>query len=343
MSVEVVSKKKTGVICKGCDHSLSDEEIEKKACGECGGEELKKSLVIVRKAVGDEEDDLETAVTADDVEDEESDDVDDEVEDESDDEEDEADDDDEEDEEEDEDEDDEEEEPAVVKSENGLRDLEVLNVMTACAEDVVKVFKEGGDRSAYEETMVELNNVMDAAAEKWFAGTNITKSADADGHATVIRERVDGIIGKEKKVAKKSTSAQQTQTITKREDLPEDVRKSLEAADAIVEENTATKWLNIAKGYANFPGDKVELAKTLRTLSESSPEAFESLKKTLDAAEEQLAESEVLKAWGAPGGTEDPSSDPNISKAQEIAKAEGITVEQAQVRLMDGKSYQPTA
>jgi hypothetical protein len=332
MSVEVVSKKKFGSICKECDHNLSDDEISKKECGECGSTDIKKSLVIVRKAVGDEGDDLEAEVSADDV-----DEVDEDAESDEEEEEDEEDSEDDEDEEDDEEEEEEvAEEGALVKS---LRSAEVLNIMTACAEDVIKAL-DSKDTTAYEEAMVEVNNVLDSAMEKWSKGKNITKADDAAGHLSVIRDRVDGIIGKDKKVTVKK-SKETVSTITKREDLPEDVQKSLKEADRIVEEATTKHWDEVAEGYSHFPGDKKELAKTLRALSEADEKSFTELKKTLDSAQTALESSEVLKSWGSTGGSEN-GADQVSAEAKEIAKAENITVEQAQVRLMDGKNYQPT-
>lgn len=341
MSVEVVEKKKAGKVCGDCDHSLTSDEVAKSdsTCPSCGSENIKKSLVIVRKAVGDEEDDLESTdgVVVDEVDDDDEDEGDedelsDEVEDE--------DDADEDDEDEEDDEEVEDEAPALAAVGKSLRNLEVFNILTACAEDIVKSL-DSGDSSEYEETMTEVNNVLDAAVEKWQKGRTITKSADAAGHAKLIRDRVNGYIGKEKTVPTKVKKSDEpvTSAITKREDLPEDVQKSLNEADQIIEKSKVDHWNEVAKSLSHLGLD----GPTLRKLHEADPEAFETLKKSLDTAQGQLKESAVLKSWGNPGGGEDSDvTKVDQTKAAEIAKAEGITIEQAQVRLMGAQTYQPT-
>lgn len=368
MTVEVVGKRKGGAVCADCGQKLPSDAGE---CTSCGSKKIKKSLVIVRKAVGDSEEELESAVGVDDsVEDEELDDEDlededDEDEDEEGDEED-ADDDEDEEDEDDEEEDDESSDDDVEKS-DPHRDLEILNIATAFAEDVAKVFSAGTGRSGYEDVMMDLNNIMDSAAEKWFGGTTITKAEDAAGHAALIRERVNGMISKEgKKMPRpkeldfdslddatkkyieglengKTDDGVAKSTITKRDDLPEDVRKSLDEADKIVEENKVAQWTSVAKSYSHLPGKVEDNAKMLRSLSESNPTAFEELKKSLDAAQELFDQSEILKSYGRPGGGEDTSISKRTAQAKELVE-KGLypTVEQAEVALMGADDYQPT-
>lgn len=348
MTVEVVEKRKVSTVCGDCGANLAADVSKKDGCPECESKNIKKSLTIVRKSVGDEEDELEIEVEDEDDPDEEDED---------------EDDDDEEEEEEDEDEDDDTPPVGVKKSDIPLLSLEVLNIATACAEDIVKVFAEGKGRSDYESSMLELNNVMDSAAENWFKGTNVTKAEDAEGHASLIRERVNGIITKEGKTMPRpknfdslddETKAYISElegdgegvvksAITKREDLPDDVRKSLADADRIVEAEAVRHWDETAKSYSHFPGDKTELAKTLRGLSEKAPEEFEELKKSLDAAEEGLKNSEIFKSYGLPGGGEDSSVSKHHATAKElVSKGEFETLEQAEASLMNGSDYTPT-
>jgi ribosomal protein L40E len=353
MSVEVVEKRKGGVTCGDCGASLAAGATK---CAECDSENIKKSLVVVRKAVGDDDEEVKAALENDSVE--EEDDLE-EEEDELDDDE-----DDEEDEEETDDDEEDEEVPEPVAV-GKLLSLEALNIMTAGAEDVIKVFAENPTKDAYEEVMVELNNVMDAAAERWFKGETVTKADQGSGHAALVRERVNGIINKEgKKMPRpKNFDSLDDETkkyiedlektgegedgvvksaITKRDDLPEDVRKSLEAADKIVEENETKKWDELAKSYTHFPGDKQELAKSLRKLSETDEEAFKVMKNTLDAAQENLRQSDIFKSYGLPGNGNS-NDDENTAQAKElVAKGEYKTIEQAQVALMDGRAYKPT-
>lgn len=366
MTVEVVEKKKGTVTCGDCGAKMSADAT---VCPKCGSKNIKKSLVIVRKAVGDLDDDLESAVVEDSVDDEaedEDEEVEDEV-DESDEDEDDDDDEDEEDEEdEEEDEEVEDEAPVTVgKAAKKLIPLEALNLSTAFAEDVIKVFTGKGTKKDYEATMVEFNNVMDAAADNWFSGKSVSKAKATKGHAALIRERVNNIC-KEEKIMAKPTRPKALDSlelpddvksyITTLEggevekshdpykDLPEEVVKSLKAADKIVEEREQEKWSAVAKGYAHFPGDKVELAKTLRTLSESAPDAFEELKKSLDAAEFNLSQSDIFKSHGLPGGGETTTEVSKRRKdaAELVEKGEYKTIEQAEVALMDGTAYVAT-
>lgn len=366
MAIEVVEKRKGTRTCGECGSNLAADVTE---CQNCGSKSIKKSLVIVRKAVGDENDDLETATKeappkASEEDDEDEDEEDEELEElelEEEDEDDEDEDDEDEEDEEDEDEDDDTPPKGVKKADVSLLGLEALNISTACAEDIVKVFAEGQGRSAYEDVMVEFNNIMDSAAEKWFGGNVVSKSDDSAGHAALIRERVNGIISKEKKMPRpKNFDNLDPETkkyieelegngsgdgdVTKRfADLPEEVVKSLKAADELVEKNKQTEWLEVAKGYKHFPGDKEELAKTLRALSESNPTAFAELKKSLDAAEYNLAQSDIFKSYGSPQGEQTDEVTKRIKKAEElVAKGEYATIEQAEVALMGAEDYTPT-
>jgi hypothetical protein len=323
MAVEVISKKKGARTCEA-GHEVPEGATE---CPDCGSTVIKKSLLLIRKAVGDDNDDLDSAVTADDVNDEDDDDLEDEDDDEVEDE-------DDDDEEEDEDDDDEEDEvverpkKSIKKSNRETFALEVLNISTALAEDIVKAFTAGGD---YETVMSEFNDVMDAAAENWASGKTVSKKSDAEGAKTLINERVSAI----------TKGIEMPSSITKRDDLPEDVRKSLEKADKLIEKSEVERWEGVAKGYSHFPGDKTELAKTLRKLNDADPEAFEELKKTLDAAEENLKQSDVFKRYGSNAPSTDVSK--HHSKAAElVAKGDYATIEQAEVALMDGADYTPT-
>jgi len=355
MAVEIVSKTKKGLACADCGASLTSGE----ACEEHPDAEVKKSLVIVRKAVGDNDDDLDAALEVEDeVDDDDEEDDDDEIDDELD----EDDEDDEDEEDEDEVVDEDEKELATVgKSVVGL---EALNIATAFVSDVVKCFKGGKfDSDKYEETMTEFNNVFDAAADTWSSGSAVSKSSKKS-HLGAIAKRVTAITKEEgKKMPRPKTlkfdelpddvkdyistlegdDVEKSQKITKRADLPADVRKSLEEADKIVERDKVSHWEGIAKGYTHFPGDKQELAKTLRALSESNPKAFEEMQKTLDAAQENLKQSDIFKSHGLPGGG-NPDADPKKSEIEELIKKSNgeLTYEQAAVQLMDGSSYKST-
>jgi hypothetical protein len=302
--------------------------------------------VIVRKAVGDEDDDLDVALEA-------------EVEDEAD----------EDDEDEDEDDEVDEDEKVLAPVGKSIVGLEALNLATAFVEDVVKVFNtKKFDRDSYEEVMTEFNNLMDAAADTWASGSAVSKSSKKS-HLGAINKRISAITKEEGKKMPKATrpkdlnldglpdnvkdyiatlegdDVEKSHRITKRADLPEDVRKSLEAADQIVEKDKVAHWESVAKSYSHFPGDKGDLAKTLRALSESNPTAFEEMKKTLDAAEENLAQSDIFKSHGRPGNGEPQEKiEKRRGEAQKLVDdGKFDTIEKAMVSLMDGSDYAPTA
>ena len=372
MSVEVVEKRKGSVICGDCGEELDSTVTKSDGCPHCDSHNIKKSLVVVRKAVGDEEDDLENEVDDELEEEEDVDEEEDELDDEDlDDEDDEEEDDDLDEEDEDEELEEEAEDAVPVgKRSAELLGLEALNISTALAEDVAKLFTSRKvSKKAYEDVMVEFNNVMDAAADRWFKGGTVSKAKDKQGHAALIRERVSNIV-KTKKEAKKMPKRPKTldsldlpddvkkyigelesdgevkKSVNPYAGLPEEVQKSLKAADKIVEEREQEKWEGVAKNYKHFPGNKTELAKTLRSLSESAPEAFEELKKSLDAAEYNLAQSDIFKSYGRPGGDEEASDEITKRKtdAQKLVDdGKYQTIEQAEVALMDGSAYKPTA
>lgn len=353
MAVEIVSKKKAGLTCAECGATPASAD----ECSNCGSDNIKKSLVIVRKAVGDEDEDLDAALEVED-EVEEDEDLDDEDLDEEDEE-----DSDEEDEEEAEEDEDVDEPAPVGKSIIGL---EALNIATAFVSDVQKCFKNGEfDSEKYEETMTEFNNVFDSAADTWASGSAVSKSSKKS-HLGAINKRVSAITKEEGKKMPRPKNVKfddlpdevkdyiteleggevekRVGKITKRDELPEDVQKTLKAADEIIEASAVKHWEDIAKGYKHFTGDKSELAKSLRKLHETDQDAYETLKKTLDAAEEGLSQSEVFKTHGGPGGGE-----PNDRISKRMATAEQLvkdgkfeTVEKALVSLMDGADYTPT-
>lgn len=339
MTVQVIEKRKGATVCGGCGDELTDEVAKSQdfKCSKCGSEDVKKSIILVRKAVGDTEEEAEDALDDVEVEEEEDeldddDEVDDDDLDDDDEEEEEEEEDDEEDEEDDEedDEDDDAPPPGVKKSYTPLRAAEVLNLSTALAEDIVKVLNGEAD---YESVMVEFNDVMDAAAESWLSGANVSKSS-LGSHRALITERVNGIMG--------------TKKIKKSHDdpyagLPAEVRKSLENADKIVEERETEKWLEVAKGYSHFPGDKVELAKSLRTLHETDEDAYKVMKATLDAGQHNLEQGDIFKRFGENGEGETDEVKKRRSAAQElVSKGEFKTIEQAEVHLMNGENYKPT-
>jgi hypothetical protein len=358
VAVQTVSKRRTALTCGDC-HEEQEEGVSK--CASCDSENIKKTLIVIRKSEADDEEELESV----DLDEEDDDDDDEEEEDEHISVEDE--DDDEEDEEEDEEEETEEAQPVGKRSQFSS---EVLNICTALAEDIVKVFTDDENlkvrKTEYEDVMTEANSVIDAAAERWFAGGTVSKNKkEAQGHIALARQRFESIL--------KGSNMPKTQRPKALDDLelpdevkeyistleggdvsksdpysglPEEVKKSLKRADDLVEKAEQDKWSGIAKGYKHFPGDKVELAKTLRRLHDADSEAFEELKKSLDAAEFNLEQSSVFQSFGSPGGGADETEieKKRRTKAEElVSKGEYATIEQAEVALMDDNDYVETS
>jgi hypothetical protein len=213
--------------------------------------------------------------------------------------------------------------------------------------------------------MTELNNVMDAAAERWMSGTTVSKAAPKARRKQleIIKRKVQSVIAKAEgkempKKPKRPSSLDGLQLpddvasyikelegdVSKSDDdiykgLSPEVAKRLQRADELVEKQYTKDWEDIAKNYTHVPGDKSELAAALRTAFETSPEAFNTLKKSLDAAQYNLAQSDVFKQYGS-RGTDDGSDEvaKRHKEAEElVSKGDYPTVEQAEVALMNKK------
>lgn len=372
MPVEIVEARKGIRSCGDCQNRL---DASATSCT-CGSSNIKKSIVLVRKATGDDDEELPDLSDLDldeEVEGEEE-----ENEEEDDDEEDENEEDGEGEEEEGEDDDEEEEDPPVVKSLSAdaqhLVALETLNIATSLAEKIAKVFSGSPEEieKNYEDTMTELNSVMDTAAEKWMSGSTISKAAEVESQVALIKKRVNTLIAKDGEMPKKVerpaaldglelpeevknyiTSLESSDgNVTKSESGEEDIYKGLTPAAAEIVRKAAEtneraeqeKYMSIAKSLKYVPGDRDELAKSLRKAAEESPEAYETLKKSLEASNELLSESDVFKQHGLPGGGEptDAISKRRAQAKELVEKGEYPTIEQAEVSLMDGSAYKPS-
>lgn len=349
----ILAKRKKTMTCASCGHTVGADATE---CPECGSTEMRKSVVLIRKAVADKDEELDDDVLDDDDEDDvEDDDL----------------------EEEDfepagdEDDDDDEgkeveQEPAVELKEEDkdVAKYEALNLTTALAEKITKAFDDPETaRSVYETVMTEFNGVMDGAAKKWFNGKTVTKRAGLDQlKETVSKRLAEGIVAKTKVarpealdnmelpddvkeyIASLETGAVEDKEVEKKDEdiykgLSPEVVERIQKADRLVEENEQRRWNEIAKSYRHFPGDKDELAKTLRGLSEKAPAEYEALKKTLDAAEHNLDQSDIFKSIGTTGaGSESTGSDVEIrkSKAKKLVDdGKFKTLAQAEAHLLD--------
>lgn len=354
---EILEKKRIIRTCGECG-----EEIEKgvDACPSDGSTKIKKSLVLVRKETVDE-----------DEEDLELDDLDDEADEDDEDLEDEEDEDEEEDEEdEDDDEDDESEEAPEPLTPVGKRAMavEVMNLSTALAAKISKIFKSGNlqnAEAAYENVMTEFNGVMDAATQTYLSGASISKSNEIDKQTTLIRKRVSRIIKAEGGTMPKKQRPEGVDF----EKLPDEIKSyisELEGTDEVDkadifkgltpeaakivkqaaetnEKATAQEFLDIAKSFTHVPGDKSELAKSLRKAKETDEATYKTLIDTLTASNENLKQGDIFKSYGSRGAG-DSNEDPKMKEARElVSKGTYPTVEQAMVAVMGGESYKPTA
>lgn len=332
------------------------EGSENPKCPNCGSEKIKKTLVIIRKEIADVDEELEDDDDDEDDDEDEEDDEGLEIEDED-----------------DEEGDDEEEEvlenePPVIKSLNRANKktafVEAMNLSTALAESVAKILtgKISKAQDTYEEVMTDFNAVMDTAFKSWVSGETVSKSNNLDEQAILIHKRVNNII-KEGGAAmpNKKTRPESLDSL----ELPDDVKAyiasleteegDVEKADifkglspevaAIVkraeitnEQAEAQKFIDVAKAFTHIPGDKVELAKSLRHSSETDEEGYKTLISTLTATNENLKDSSVFKSFGKPGSG-DKVSKKSTEAAELVSKGVFKTLEAAEVSLMNGSDY----
>lgn len=363
MAVEVVEKRKGSRSCNDCGAKCGPGDT---SCPECGSGSIKKSVVIVRKetSVEPEVTDELIAEIEEALEDEDSDDEDEVVDEE------ESDDDDEY-EEVDEVSDEDEppaDEPPVEKSfsdqDKALVQVEAFSLANEFAEKVSKAVLGENPVADYETVMNDFNNVLDEASKSWIEQSSpVTKSAgDIHQKADVVRQKITNIIksATEGGVMPKNTrpsaldgielpddvqayiaSLEESAGVSKADDdiykgLTPEVAEIVKKSEAIIEEREQEKWLGIAKSFEYIPGDKDDLAKSLRALSNADPDAYENLKKSLDAANEAAKNSDITKSFGKPGGGEPTSVvEKRRASAKSLVEAGQFqTVEQAEVHLL---------
>lgn len=345
MPVATVVKKKASKTCMGCNGNVA-ADVSK--CPNCGSSEMKKSLLIIRKAesVPDspgteapeiQESDLEDAVEQDEEGTEEDDDTDSDEEEDDDDSED----------EEDDDEDDEDEEaddvPQIKKSQlPTIANETVLLVLTA-ADAIIKAASESNIAKMDEEVTL-LTNAFDAALETWGKGETITKAMDPamrsklqaklkslkaqaaamqDGSDDDEDDDMSKAVSKKKRVIRKS----------ERFELPPEIEKRLAKADELVEKAAVDKYEALAKSLGKTGDEIVSVGKTLRFLEESNPDAFKVVKEQFAAAHEIEKSSSIFTTFGGVGAGATGSSeaeviaknlqekDSNLTKEQALAKA----------------------
>lgn len=366
--MKVVVKKKKMMHCADCGNEMAEGQ---KKCS-CGSMNISKSLIIIRKETAESGEELPD----DDVDDDDVDVVDIDVEDDID-----VDDEDDDDEDDDEDEDDDDDvvEPVVAKSLTGdakkVAFVEALNLSTALAESITKILGSDISKAAesYEDVMTDFNTVLDTAFDTWVSGESVSKADDVDAQTQLISTRIhnitkEGGAAMPTKITRPEsldtaelpddikayiTSLESGEPVEKKDDdeevdiykgLSPEVANIVKKAEATNEQNEAQKFIDVAKGFTHIPGDKTELAKSLRHASETDEAGYKVLVSTLTATNENLSQSDVFKSYGKPGAK---SGDSEVSKRHAdavalVEKGDFATVDQAEVSLMDGSDYAAT-
>ncbi len=373
MATEVIEKRKGGLTCGDCGNDIAPNEA---SCPDCGSSHIKKSIVIVRKEISevDETDSDQSGDT--DLTEEELQAIADSLDEETDDDDDESD---ESDINNDEDDDNtgadfnSKTEPTVAKSltpsEQGTIAVEALSLAADLATNIAKMFDSGVTKSTsgeYEELMTDFNAAIDDSFSSW-VGKGFTGDREISKKAGVVRQQITEII-------KSASEGGNMPEITRPAaldglDLPADVAgyvDTLEKAAGVekvdifkglspevteivkqaqkTNENAlVAKWNDVAEKFDAVPGDKVELAKSLRALHTADPAGYEALVKSLEGANAAAKSADITKSWGKPGGGESTSDiEKRESEARELVeKGQYPTIEQAQVALMalNPKSY----
>lgn len=343
MTTSVVEKTKAGRVCADCGTDMGPGES---ACSDCGSTDVKKSIIIVRKEISDENEELDPDVQGvlDEIKDDEEEDG----------------------EKGEEDEDDGEVEvtaKSFTPEQTATVSVEALSIATDLASKITKVFESGVSKTSpaeYEEAMVDFNTSMDKAVEGWLAKTFVADS-EISKKAGVVRTQITEIIKNATEggvmpqhtrpsaldaldlpadVAEYISGLEENAGVQKNDDiykgLSPEVTEIVKNAERIIEEQESEKWLGVAKSFDAVPGDKVELAKSLRTLHDSDPDAYENLRKSLVAANTAAKSGGITKQFGQSGGGEPTSViEKRKTEAQElVTKGQFATVEQAEVHLM---------
>jgi hypothetical protein len=118
--------------------------------------------------------------------------------------------------------------------------------------------------------------------------------------------------------------------------LTPEAAEIVKSAQELVEENEQKKFKEKAESFTHLPGDRDELAKSLRAMHSIDPEGYDTLVKSLDAANEAAKSGDITKAIGRPGGGEPTSAiEKRKTQAQKMVEnGEFPTVEQAEVALL---------
>jgi len=239
----------------------------------------------------------------------------------------------------------------VGKSLRPLIGVEAAALAATLVSDLVETFSPATPLSKravdYEQVMTNFSAGMDSAADTWLGGGTVSKANDENVIAhqvSVIKGVLDQIIesvGGEEIVAKaeryeifKGMSPKQSSMLSK-------MMEREEAAQA-------AEYVDIAKSFDNVPGDPSELGAALRHLAAVDEKGYETVKKTLAAANYNLQESNIFKSYGHSQPVDDATD--SISKSAKeaadlVKKGQFDSVAAAQNFILErdgAKNYKPT-
>lgn len=127
--------------------------------------------------------------------------------------------------------------------------------------------------------------------------------------------------------------------MTKREDLPEDIRKKLDEAEAIEKRLAALEAerdFESFKKRADSCGLAADAAKHLQVIAKASPEALDFVEKLAKAAQEIEKRSPLFKEMGSDNGQDVTSAEAQLTaKAHEIAKSDNVSFAKAYVKACE--------
>lgn len=166
----------------------------------------------------------------------------------------------------------------------------------------------------------------------------VSKSDTDDEDAPVDETDVEEVI--------KSLDPKVAELISKQmaraDELEQAFQTEVSKREAMEDERLTEEFVTVAKSYRHIPtGTDVEtLGGALKAISKSEPEAYETIKKALDAADSAMSEtSSIAKAfeeYGAGGGDNTGIGDQAESAARElVSKGEAPDIETARVMVLD--------
>lgn len=230
-----------------------------------------------------------------------------------------------------------EETPRTVEVNKGVNDPDKEMNMPEATEEVTKALAEVPDalRKYVEELQAAsapeaIAKMVEDAAEKQLtkmlgdAGIEI----DADGDLVIKAETDDNPL-------KKAEAALDPVMKAEFDRLREESAKAVEVAKRTAEDADIKKFDDIVANELTYvPGDRAELSKALRTAAATSPEAYDTLIKSMRATNETMKTSELFQEIGKRNDTSDTpqgkvealqksfmAADPDLTPEKAFAKA----------------------